>query len=54
LKRETKDSPPLKSPSPLGEGIGVRLWGRGGVSDIKCGMRKAEKESPKFFDMLAH
>ena len=27
-------SPPLKSPSPFGEGIGVRPWARGGVGDI--------------------
>jgi len=31
----SNESPPPKSPSPIGEGIGVRPWGRGGVSDIK-------------------
>jgi len=29
------ESPLPKSPSPIGEGIGVRPWGMGGVSDIK-------------------
>ena len=37
----SNESPPPKSPSPIGEGIGVRPWGRGGVSDIK-GSRDGE------------